>query len=174
MVIPRLGRLGAGGPYDPGLSRSSLLATFRSWLPLHDCAFSPVSFPLISIRQTLDVMVLTKFCIVGGNAISAFLSWRLQATTSCDVTLVWKQGFEAVSQYGVSFKYVILQLLITCSFGPFLLILFSIADQKLSAMNDSSPVMVRFLAPAPLKPASLKSIDKTKKRRDMKKKTIKS
>ncbi|KAJ5731557.1 uncharacterized protein N7483_006065 [Penicillium malachiteum] len=41
---------------------------------------------------------------VGGNAISAFLSWRLQATTSCDVTLVWKQGFEAVSQYGVSFK----------------------------------------------------------------------
>ncbi|KAJ5092533.1 hypothetical protein NUU61_007403 [Penicillium alfredii] len=41
---------------------------------------------------------------VGGNAISAFLSWRLQATTSCDVTLVWKAGFEAVSQYGVSFK----------------------------------------------------------------------
>ncbi|KAJ5733090.1 Dehydrogenase multihelical [Penicillium manginii] len=41
---------------------------------------------------------------VGGNAISAFLSWRLQATTSCDVTLVWKSGFEAVSQYGVSFK----------------------------------------------------------------------
>ncbi|RAK96913.1 uncharacterized protein BO80DRAFT_215046 [Aspergillus ibericus CBS 121593] len=41
---------------------------------------------------------------VGSNAISAFLSWRLQATTSCDVTLVWKSGFEAVSQYGVSFK----------------------------------------------------------------------
>ncbi|KOS43850.1 hypothetical protein ACN38_g5251 [Penicillium nordicum] len=41
---------------------------------------------------------------VGGNAISAFLSWRLQATTSCDVTLVWKSGFDAVSQYGVSFK----------------------------------------------------------------------
>ncbi|EPS28460.1 hypothetical protein PDE_03406 [Penicillium oxalicum 114-2] len=41
---------------------------------------------------------------VGGNAISAFLSWRLQATTSCDVTLVWKSGFEAVAQYGVSFK----------------------------------------------------------------------
>ncbi|KAJ5719972.1 hypothetical protein N7493_006850 [Penicillium malachiteum] len=49
-------------------------------------------------------MDLTKICSVGGNAISAFLSWRLQATTSCDVTLVWKQGFEAVSQYGVSFK----------------------------------------------------------------------
>jgi hypothetical protein len=44
---------------------------------------------------------------VGGNAISAFLSWRLQATTSCDVTLVWKQGFESVAQYGVSFKYVL-------------------------------------------------------------------
>ncbi|KAJ5484231.1 Dehydrogenase multihelical [Penicillium expansum] len=41
---------------------------------------------------------------VGGNAISAFLSWRLQATTSCDVTLVWKSGFDSVSQYGVSFK----------------------------------------------------------------------
>lgn len=49
---------------------------------------------------------LTKICVVGGNAISAFLSWRLQATTSCDVTLVWKSGFDAVSQYGVSFKYV--------------------------------------------------------------------
>ena len=45
-----------------------------------------------------------RVCAVGGNAISAFLSWRLQATTSCDVTLVWKS--EAVSQYGVSFKYV--------------------------------------------------------------------
>jgi hypothetical protein len=49
---------------------------------------------------------LTRVCVVGGNAISAFLSWRLQATTSCDVTLVWKSGFDAVSQYGVSFKYV--------------------------------------------------------------------
>jgi hypothetical protein len=49
---------------------------------------------------------LMKVCVVGGNAISAFLSWRLQATTSCDVTLVWKSGFDAVAQYGVSFKYV--------------------------------------------------------------------
>lgn len=48
---------------------------------------------------------LTRACLVGSNAISAFLSWRLQATTSCDVTLVWKSGFESVSQYGVSFKY---------------------------------------------------------------------
>lgn len=49
---------------------------------------------------------LMRVCVVGGNAISAFLSWRLQATTSCDVTLVWKSGFENVAQYGVSFKYV--------------------------------------------------------------------
>ncbi|ODH44937.1 hypothetical protein ACO22_00560 [Paracoccidioides brasiliensis] len=41
---------------------------------------------------------------VGGNAISAFLSWRLQATKSCDVTLVWKSGFDAVSQYGIIFR----------------------------------------------------------------------
>lgn len=41
---------------------------------------------------------------VGSNAISAFISWRLQATTSCDVTLVWKSNFDPVSQYGVSFK----------------------------------------------------------------------
>ncbi|KAL4781559.1 ketopantoate reductase PanE/ApbA-domain-containing protein [Aspergillus varians] len=41
---------------------------------------------------------------VGSNGISAFLSWRLQATTSCDVTLVWKAGFESVSQYGVTMK----------------------------------------------------------------------
>ncbi|KAJ6262125.1 hypothetical protein Dda_2930 [Drechslerella dactyloides] len=38
---------------------------------------------------------------VGGNAVSAFLSWRLQATNACDVTLVWKSGFENVSQYVV-------------------------------------------------------------------------
>ncbi|KKZ59889.1 alcohol dehydrogenase [[Emmonsia] crescens] len=42
--------------------------------------------------------------VVGGNAISAFLSWRLQATNSCDVTLVWKSGFDSVSQYGVTFR----------------------------------------------------------------------
>lgn len=47
---------------------------------------------------------LRSYCIVGGNAVSAFLSWRLQATNACDVTLVWKSGFEAVSQYGISFK----------------------------------------------------------------------
>jgi hypothetical protein len=42
--------------------------------------------------------------IVGGNAVSAFLSWRLQATNACDVTLVWKSGYESVAQYGISFK----------------------------------------------------------------------
>ncbi|KAH0259293.1 hypothetical protein KCU91_g15293, partial [Aureobasidium melanogenum] len=41
---------------------------------------------------------------VGGNAVSAFMSWRLSATNACDVTLVWKNGFENVSQYGLSFK----------------------------------------------------------------------
>ncbi|WPG97785.1 Hypothetical protein R9X50_00056600 [Acrodontium crateriforme] len=41
---------------------------------------------------------------VGGNAVSAFLSWRLSATNACDVTLVWKSGFDAVSQYGISFR----------------------------------------------------------------------
>ncbi|KAF2190520.1 ApbA-domain-containing protein [Zopfia rhizophila CBS 207.26] len=41
---------------------------------------------------------------VGGNAVSAFLSWRLQATNACDVTLVWKSGYESVAQYGITFK----------------------------------------------------------------------
>ena len=49
---------------------------------------------------------LMNVVTVGGNPISAFLSWRLQATNACDVTLVWKSGFEHVSQYGISFKYV--------------------------------------------------------------------
>ena len=47
---------------------------------------------------------------VGGNPVSAFLSWRLQATNACDVTLVWKTGYEHVSQYGISFKYGLLFL----------------------------------------------------------------
>ncbi|KAH9845770.1 putative dehydropantoate reductase [Teratosphaeria destructans] len=48
---------------------------------------------------------LTKtVCLVGGNSVSAFLSWRLSATNACDVTLVWKSGFEAVAQYGISFR----------------------------------------------------------------------
>jgi hypothetical protein len=55
----------------------------------------------------MDSSVLMKVCVVGGNAVSAFLSWRLQATNACDVTLVWKSGFDAVHQYGISFKYVL-------------------------------------------------------------------
>ena len=47
---------------------------------------------------------LMAVCLVGGNPVSAFLSWRLQATNACDVTLVWKSGYEHVSQYGISFK----------------------------------------------------------------------
>ncbi|KAL6883843.1 ketopantoate reductase PanE/ApbA domain-containing protein [Trichoderma longibrachiatum] len=47
---------------------------------------------------------LMRICSVGGNPVSAFLSWRLQATNACDVTLVWKSGFEHVAQYGISFK----------------------------------------------------------------------
>ncbi|CAD0096833.1 unnamed protein product [Aureobasidium vineae] len=47
---------------------------------------------------------LTNVLVVGGNAVSAFMSWRLSATNACDVTLVWKNGFENVSQYGLSFK----------------------------------------------------------------------
>ncbi|KAI1941142.1 hypothetical protein LOZ66_001650 [Ophidiomyces ophidiicola] len=50
------------------------------------------------------VVKLIKCLVVGGNAISAFLSWRLQATNACDVTLVWKQNYEAVAQYGITFK----------------------------------------------------------------------
>ncbi|KLO84043.1 meiotically up-regulated protein [Fusarium fujikuroi] len=47
---------------------------------------------------------LMSVCSVGGNPVSAFLSWRLQATNACDVTLVWKSGYEHVAQYGISFK----------------------------------------------------------------------
>jgi len=43
---------------------------------------------------------------VGGNPVSAFLSWRLQATQACDVTLVWKSGFDRVEKYGITFRYV--------------------------------------------------------------------
>lgn len=71
--------------------------------------FLPLSLPSPfppSSHHSIMSCELKHVCAVGGNAISAFLSWRLQATTSCDVTLVWKSGFEAVSQYGVSFKYV--------------------------------------------------------------------
>jgi len=79
---------------------------------------------------------LLKVCAVGGNAISAFLSWRLQATTSCDVTLVWKSGFDAVAQYGVSFKYVCGRLVLQNMVNI-------LADPKHSVMSDSNLDMVR-------------------------------
>ncbi|KAF4984293.1 hypothetical protein FZEAL_505 [Fusarium zealandicum] len=52
----------------------------------------------------MDNSELMRVCSVGGNPVSAFLSWRLQATNACDVTLVWKSGYEHVAQYGISFK----------------------------------------------------------------------
>lgn len=55
-------------------------------------------------RLDMADMELINVFIVGGNAVSAFLSWRLQATNACDVTLVWKSGYEHVAQYGISFK----------------------------------------------------------------------
>ncbi|KAK3684714.1 hypothetical protein LTR37_020008 [Vermiconidia calcicola] len=50
------------------------------------------------------VSLMQNVLVVGGNAVSAFLSWRLSATNACDVTLVWKSGFENVHQYGISFR----------------------------------------------------------------------
>ncbi|GAB7348153.1 hypothetical protein MBLNU459_g6168t2 [Dothideomycetes sp. NU459] len=52
----------------------------------------------------MESQPLTRVLAVGGNSVSAFLSWRLSATNACDVTLVWKNGYEAVAQYGLSFK----------------------------------------------------------------------
>jgi len=52
-----------------------------------------------------DDALTPTLCTVGGNAVSAFLSWRLSATNACDVTLVWKGNFDTVSQYGISFRY---------------------------------------------------------------------
>jgi hypothetical protein len=51
------------------------------------------------------VQLTQRAVVVGGNGVSAFLSWRLSATNACDVTLVWKSGFEPVHQYGISFRY---------------------------------------------------------------------
>jgi hypothetical protein len=58
----------------------------------------------MAVEQPQQTQQLTNICVVGGNAVSAFMSWRLSATNACDVTLVWKNGFENVSQYGLSFK----------------------------------------------------------------------
>ena len=67
---------------------------------------------------------------------SAFLSWRLQATNACDVTLVWKSGFESVAQYGISFKYeILLPRVALCADKKF-------SDPLASEMSDSNPVPV--------------------------------
>lgn len=58
----------------------------------------------MAVEQPQHEQQLTNVLVVGGNAVSAFMSWRLSATNACDVTLVWKNGFENVSQYGLSFK----------------------------------------------------------------------
>lgn len=58
----------------------------------------------MAVEQPQQRQQLTNVLVVGGNAVSAFMSWRLSATNACDVTLVWKNGFENVSQYGLSFK----------------------------------------------------------------------
>lgn len=83
-----------------------------------------------------------RVCSVGGNPVSAFLSWRLQATNACDVTLVWKSGFEHVSQYGISFKYVGIMngpLVHTCSF-----LTSAIAGHKPLGMSVLNPGMVSY------------------------------
>lgn len=66
-----------------------------------DCYHSALHYPFV-----MEDNELMRICSVGGNPVSAFLSWRLQATNACDVTLVWKSGYEHVAQYGISFKYV--------------------------------------------------------------------
>ena len=71
---------------------------WRRW-SLEHCLLAP------HIYTMSDDQLTYRVCVVGGNAVSAFLSWRLSATNACDVTLVWKSGFEGVSQYGISFRY---------------------------------------------------------------------
>ncbi|KAK9471474.1 ketopantoate reductase PanE/ApbA-domain-containing protein [Dipodascopsis tothii] len=41
---------------------------------------------------------------VGSNAVSAFVAWRLTASTSTDVSLVWKSQFDIVNNYGLHMK----------------------------------------------------------------------
>lgn len=73
---------------------------------LHAFSVCLVVYPPLCRCCLMSSAPLTRACAVGGNAVSAFLSWRLQATNACDVTLVWKNGFESVAQYGISFRYI--------------------------------------------------------------------
>lgn len=74
-------------------------------LPCHSFFLFCDQLPIANVEMRDTSLI--NVCVVGGNAVSAFLSWRLQATNACDVTLVWKSGFDAVHQYGISFKYVL-------------------------------------------------------------------
>lgn len=87
------------------LSGMSLWLAEFSTLPFSAENPTPVQIHHRFTVPPLMASTLNKFCIVGGNAVSAFLSWRLQATNACDVTLVWKSGFESVAQYGITFRY---------------------------------------------------------------------
>lgn len=84
---------------------------------------------------------LMNVVTVGGNPVSAFLSWRLQATNACDVTLVWKTGYEHVSQYGISFKYALRFLIPSLSVQVPMLTALRAGRPSL-ATSASSPDMV--------------------------------
>lgn len=90
----------------PAAPRLRILSGTSSDPPSHDNGpLARAARCNLAARRGLCKTKLT-FLSVGGNAVSAFLSWRLQATNACDVTLVWKSGYEGVAQYGISFKYV--------------------------------------------------------------------
>ena len=107
-------------------------------LPTTFSILAPLSFSHLSVDVSIVIMAmeLMRVCVVGGNAVSAFLSWRLQATNACDVTLVWKSGFDAVHQYGISFKYVRTLAVLT------LADLLNFLDQHRLEMSGSSLAMV--------------------------------
>jgi hypothetical protein len=87
---------------DPTLSCIEQLPSAPRWI-FWLSLFLYYSFSTPSALPEMN-RELRRCCIVGGNAVSAFLSWRLQATNACDVTLVWKANYQAVAQYGISFK----------------------------------------------------------------------
>ncbi|KTW32073.1 uncharacterized protein T551_00755 [Pneumocystis jirovecii RU7] len=59
---------------------------------------------ILSGKFEMDIVNINILSIVGSNSISAFFSWRLQSSNACKVTLVWRNHFDAVSSYGISFK----------------------------------------------------------------------
>ena len=86
----------------------------------------------------MDDQLTQSVCTVGGNAVSAFLSWRLSATNACDVTLVWKSGFDTVSQYGISFRYVTMVLL---AHGDMFNTAADLTNSATSALNQDTVCM---------------------------------